>query len=188
MLGLFCITSSLAQFVPDRQPQDVSWGDLLRPIYDAFAGGRYQLMGALAVVLLVAVVKRVFGPKVSWLHSDAGGTGMALVGAVASALAAGLVAPGASITFSLLKASLVVGVTAAGGYAVLKNLLIDPVLRPLAAKTPAWAQPFFNAVFWIFEHPQSDPVQVAETAGAAAVMANPGAGVAGVVGQPTDLK
>ncbi len=183
---LLWATAAAAQGV-DPTVADTSLLDLLRPVYEAFSSGRYALTGALIVVVLTALVKRYLGNRISWLHSDAGGSAMALVASAASALAAGLVAPGATITLSLLERALGVGVTAAGGYAILKNLVIDPILRPLAAKAPGWLQPVFQVVLWVFDHPATDPVPVAEAAGKAAVTAKPGTGVEGVVGKPTDI-
>lgn len=159
--------------------------DIAKAIYDAFTGHHYAYAGALGLILGIALVKRYLGPKVPALHSDAGGTAMALGGAFATALAAGL-AGGGPITLDLLKSSLLVGVGAAGGYAVLKKLVVEPLLKPLAAKAPAWMQPVFSLVFWIFDKP--DPTETATAAGNAAVAANPPAGAESVVGKPTELK
>jgi len=68
---------------------------------------------------------------------------------------------------------------------------MEPILRPLAAKAPAWMQPIFNAVFWIFDHATGSDgaaaIAEAEKAGTAAVDAAPGPGVGGVIGKPKDL-
>jgi hypothetical protein len=161
--------------------------DLLKPVFDAFNGGHYAFAAALLVVALVALVKRCFGDKVPVLHSDAGGSLLAPVTAAAAALATGLGAPGAHVTTDLLKSALLVGAGAAGGYAVIKNLLIDPVLKPLAAKAPAWAQPIFALVFYFFDKP--DPIATATKAGDAAVAAKPAEGVTQATGTKiTELK
>lgn len=174
---------------------DTSILDLARPVFNAFSGGHYAYAAALGIILLVAVLKkasaRYLGDKVvKALHSDAGGSALALAGAAATAMSAGLAAPGATVTFSLLKSALLVGVGAAGGYAVLKNLVIEPILKPLASKAPAWAQPIFTLVFWIFDKPDSVLATEANAAaaGEAAVKANPSPGVAEVLGQPTEVK
>ncbi len=174
----------LAQAAPDP-----SLLDLLRPVYDAFAAHQYGLMGALLVIALVALAKRWGGASFPWLHSDMGGSAMALVVSAATALAAGLGTPGAHVTLELLKTAVFVGLTAAGGYAAIKNLLIDPVLRPLAAKAPAWMQPIFQLVFWVFDKQATNlPVAIAVKAGDAAVIAAPATGAAGIVGTPTEVK
>ncbi len=66
-----------------------------------------------------------------------------------------------------------------------KNLIIEPLLKPLAAKAPAWMQPLFQLVFWVFDKPSA--VATAEAAGKAAVAAAPGAGIAAVAGKPTEV-
>ncbi len=159
----------------------------MKPVYSAFAGGHYAYAGALLVILLVALSKRYLGGTLPWLHSDIGGSTMALLLSGATACAAGLATPGAHLTFGLLKTALLVGAGAAGGFAVIKNLLIEPLLKPLEAKAPAWAKPIFALVLWIFDKP--DATVQAEAAGAAAVKANPPTGIAGATGTtPTDVK
>lgn len=165
---------------------DGSLLDLAKPVYDAFMGGHYAYGAALLVVLMVALAKKYLGDKIPWLHSDAGGSLLALLAAMSAAVAAGLATPGASITLALLKSSLLVGIGAAGGYAMLKNLIIEPLLKPLAAKAPAWMQPLFQLIFWIFDKPS--PTETANAAGDAAVIATPGSGVDGVIGASTDVK
>lgn len=134
--------------------------ELLRPVYDAFAGGHYAYAGALLVIVLVALVKRYAGDSVPFVHTDAGGSLLALVGGVATGLAAGLAAPGATVTPGLLESSALVGVGAAGGYAVLKNTLIDPLLKPLAARAPAWLRPALRVVLFVFDRPSDAKPEV----------------------------
>lgn len=169
-------------------PQDGTL-DIAKAIYSAFAGGHYMYCAALGMILAVALVKRYLGPKINWLHSDAGGSTLALLGSFATAMASGL-ASGGPLTWDLVKSAGMVGIGAAGGYAMLKNLLVEPILKPLAAKAPAWAQSLFQLIFWIFDHGDAaqQATAAATAAGNAAVAANPGQGVSSVVGQPTDVK
>lgn len=172
-----------------------SWLDLARPVYDAFAGHHPALGICLALVLFVALIKRYAGNTSTFgafIHGDAGGSLLVLVGSAATAAASTLGNPGASISLDLLKQALIVGVGAAGGYAMIKSLLIEPILKPLAARAPAWAQPLFSVVFWVFDHPPGkDPAVVqatAITAGQAAVEAKPATGANGIVGAATQVK
>jgi hypothetical protein len=71
-----------------------------------------------------------------------------------------------------------IAVGAAGGYSLVKRLLIDPVLRPLAKRAPVWAQPLFAVVFYIFDRKTS--VQEAEEAGQKAVEEKPAEGMGSV--------
>lgn len=169
-------------------PQDGSL-DVAKTIYDAITGGHYAYAAAAGLVLVVALVKRYLGPKVPWLHSDVGGSLLTLTGAFGGAMATSL-AGGGPVTWSLAKSAIAVGVTAAGGYALIKKLIIEPLIKPLRAKLPPWAQPIFSVVLWIFDKPDA-AAQVeasASAAGDAAVAANPGTGVSGAVGTPTEIK
>lgn len=185
MLG-FAVTAHAATAVV---ADDASILDMARPVYEAFAAHQWSLMGALLVVLLTAVVKRYAGDKIAFLHTNAGGSLLTLIMASATAVSAGIVTPGASITFGLLKTALVVGVTAAGGFAVLKNLLVDPLLKPLVARLPKWAQTLANLVLFAFDHGTGTPpaISTAEKAGSDAVATTSSTGVGGVVGRPGDL-
>lgn len=161
MSRLFVITATAVAFIASFggvalaanaiDPSDGSL-DLAKIIYNAFAGGHYAYAAAIAVILGVALVKRYIGPRVLWLHSDAGGATLALVGSAATALADDL-ANGSPITFAYLESALAVGIAAAGGYSVLKKLLVEPLLIPLRDKMPAWSQWILNAVLWIFDGP-----------------------------------
>lgn len=128
-----------------------TWLDLARPLYDAFVGGHYAFAAAGLVVVLVAAARRYGGQVYPWFHTDAGGAALALVGAAASALVAGLAAPGAAVNLTLLWSALGVGVAAAGGFAIVKHLLVEPWLRPLHDRCPAWLRPVFRTVLWIFD-------------------------------------
>lgn len=162
--------------------------DLLKPVYEAFSGGHYAYAAALGVVVLVALVKRYLAPKFPWLNSDAGGSAMALLAAFGTALASALAAPGATVSLAVLESALLVGVGAAGGYAVIKNLIIDPILVPLEAKAPNWAKPILALVLWIFDKGQA-ALDESVDAGNAAVAAKPATGIAGASGAaPTELK
>jgi hypothetical protein len=166
--------------------------DLLKPVYDAFAGGRYAFAVALGVIAAVALIKRYAGSgKFSaFVHGDTGGSLMALATAMAGAMASGLAAPGAHVTFALVKTGLLVGIGAAGGFAMLKNLVIEPLLKPLAAKAPAWMQPLFALIFFFFDHGDNGAAALAtaQAAGDAAVAAKPAVGIDAVTSAPTDVK
>ncbi len=184
--ALSAVSSGATTQVASTEP---SWLDLARPVYAAFASGHYALTGALVVILVVALLKRYV--DAAWMHSDWGGSLLALVASMATSLSLALALPDAHLTLSSLKIALFVGVTAAGGYAMIKNLLVTPLLKPLAAKAPAWMQPGFQLVFWVFDHQTAAKENVAANAvaaGNAAVAAAPAAGAAGVTGTPTEIK
>lgn len=193
LLGILAVLLSMGGVAFAAETVDPSADgsfDVAKSIFNAFSGGHYAYAGALGLILGVALVKRYLGPKIPWLHSDVGGTSLTLAGSFATAMAAGLAAPTAIITWGLVKTSLLVGVGAAGGYSVIKKLVIEPLIKPLQSKLPAWAQPIFGAVLWIFDKPEAAAVveAKADAAGAAAVTANPGQGVSAELGKPTEIK
>lgn len=158
--------------------------ELLKPVYEAFAHGQKLYAGMLALVALVALAKRYLAPRVKFLQTDAGGAAMALVGSFGAAMAASL-AGGMGVSFAMVKTAIWVAVGAAGGYSLVKKLVVDPVLRPLAKLAPAWMQPIFYVIFWAFDRPT--PVEQAEADGASAVAAHPGGGLDAVTGKPEDV-
>lgn len=166
---------------------DASVLELLRPVYDAFAGHQPALGAALGLIALTALTKRYFGNRVPWLHTDAGGSLLALSLAASTAAATGLAVPGATVTFALIKSALLVGVGAAGGYTMIKHLIIEPLLPRL----PAWLRTLLTPLLWIFDgsgKPAEVKIAEAIAAGNAAVVASPAQGLVSVVGTPTEIK
>lgn len=165
-------------------PEDGSVLDLLAPIVDAFRGGNYPLGGALAIVLAVALARRYGTEYIPWLGTKAGAALMVLVGSFGGALAAALSAPGAVLSFAMVKSATAIAVGAAGGYTLIKDLVVDPLTRSAwyRERAPGWLKAIVSVVLWVFRSPS--PVARAEAAGQAAVDAKPPSGAAGVVGAP----
>ena len=180
-------------------PASGSLLDLAKPVYAAITAGHYIACAALALILAMAAARRYLPslPKVGasigkFLSSDAGNAISTLVisfaGAVATGTAAGVHWGGLST--HLLWTSLLVGVTAVGGYEVLLHLFAAPVLAKIEAKLPAWARPLVSLLLAVFnkDSGNAQALAKAQAAGQAAVVANPAPGVAGVIGQPTEIK
>jgi len=185
LLGVFTATAFAANAV---SPDDQSWLELLKPVYEAFMRGEKLYAGMLALVAAVALTKRYAPEKwgiAKFVHSDPGGALLTLVasfgGAMATAISAGSL-PG----WAMAKTAMLIAVGAAGGYSIIKKLLVEPFLRPWAAKAPAWLRIPLNAVLWIFDRPM--PVAKAEAAGQAAVDANPAGGVEAVTGKAREVE
>lgn len=109
--------------------------DLAKALFEAISQGRWDLVAALVVVLIVLVVRR-FGPsKIPFLRTDAGGVilvlATALSGAVASALAAGQV-----FSLALLYTAFKIAAAAAGGYSMIKKLVWPLILKLFGTKKP----------------------------------------------------
>ena len=194
-VGLLAFSgAAFAQAAATQATDTTSWLDILqtalRPVYDAFSGGHYAYAAALLVIALVALAKRYLAPKYPILTTNAGGAAMALTAATATAMATALAVPDAAVSLDLVKSALLVGVGAAGGYAMIKALVIDPLIKPLAAKAPLWMQPLFSLVLWIFDKSAASAhaAEDAAKAGDAAVADKPAGGLVVVVGKPTEIK
>lgn len=170
-------------------PEDGSLTDLARPIFDEIMKGNYIAAAALTLILAVALVKRYAPGKFGeFVHSDPGGSLMTLLmsfgGAIATATMGGI-----PWTWDMLPAAGKVAFFAAGGYVLIKKLVVEPVLKPLSRKTPVWMTPLWSMLFWMFDKKvsEADTLASAKLAGDTAVLANPGAGTESVVGTPKDL-
>lgn len=157
--------------------------DLAKPVLSAILSGQYAYAAALALVLAVAAARRYGGARFPFLRSDAGGASLALVGGIGGALVNSLAA-GGGVSLALLWSALLVAVGAAGGYSLIKRLIVTPILEPLAARAPAPIRAVLGVILWAF---RSNAAADATAAGNAAVVASPSSGVAGIVGEPRDF-
>lgn len=170
------------------EPTDGSLLDLLKPVLDAFRGGQYVYAGALALVLAVAAVKHYGGNRFPWLLSDIGSSILALLGSFAATLSVAL-GTGSKLGLGLLWTAGGVAVAAAGGYSLIKKLVIEPLIASNWYKNaPSWVVTGMDVVLWIFGEATSSPIPAAEKAGTDAVAAHPAGGTAAVVGTPTEIK
>ncbi len=171
-------------------PDDGSLLDLARPVLDAVMHGQYWLGASLALVLLVTAFKRYApaGKLQDFAHSDAGASILVLLLSFGGALATALLAAGTNaVSLALLWAALKVALGAAGGYALIKNLLVDPLMNTAwyQNSAPAWLKSVMMLLMWAFVKPT--PTEVATDAGNDAVNSNPPTGADGPAGTPTDL-
>lgn len=165
-------------------PSDGSLLDMLRPVIDAVTSGHYAAASAALLILAIALTRRYLAPHWAFLGTDAGGALLTLVGSLGAGLAT--VVAGGPLTVSGAWTAVTIAVGAAGGYTILNKLL-----SPLEAKAPAWMQPIFRLVTWIFDEvAPGNPGAVAASAAAgdAAVAAKPAQGAASSVGEVTELK
>lgn len=173
MLAGFMVSAQAAQ---SMSPDDGSILDLAKPVFDELMKGHFVASAALALILCVALVKRYAPGKVGdFVHSDAGGSLTSLLMAFGGALATATIG-GAPWTWAMLWTAATVAVTASGGYVLLKKLVVEPILKPLSTKTPAWMAPAWGLIFWIFDK-RIAAAEAAQKAGDAAVVANPPTGV-----------
>lgn len=162
--------------------------ELLRPVYDAFRAGHHIAAGALALIFVVAVLKRYAPGKLGkFVHSDVGGVLSALLISFAGAIAAATGA-GQPWSWSILWTAGGIAFAAAGGYAMIKKLLVEPLLASSwwKNKAPAWLKACAQVVLWIFDKPAAaaEEISKAEKAGQDAVDASPSSGAEGIAGKP----
>jgi hypothetical protein len=171
-------------------PDDGTLLDLARPVFDAVMHGQYWLGASLALVLAVAAFKRYApaGALQDFAHSNAGASLLVLLGSFGGALATALLAVGSNgITLALAWTALKVALVAAGGYTLLKNVIVDPLMASSWYQTsaPEWLKSIMMLLLWVFLKPS--PVVAAADAGNTAVNENPPTGADGSTGTPTDL-
>lgn len=165
-----------------------SLSDLLQPVWDAATHGHWWLAGSLALVAAVALFKRYAPGKArAWSHTDTGASILVLVGSFGGALATGLITAGTdAISTSLVVPALKVAFGAAGGYALIKTLVVGPLLGSMLwQRVPGVIRtPVEFALRFVFSKP--DVAAEAEAAGDQAVADKPAAGADDVL-PPTDL-
>lgn len=93
---------------------------LAQVVMQAVQSGNKGLIVAAALVVLIAVVKKV-APNVAWLQSDKGGALTVLLSSIGGAVSTGIMA-GKPFSVALLLSGLKVGFMAAGGFATLTKL------------------------------------------------------------------
>ncbi len=166
---------------------DTSLLELGKPVLDAILAGKPGLAAALALVFVAAALRRYGGKRIAFLNTDAGGALLVLLGAFGGAAASKLYAGGAW-SLGLAWMAFQMAAATAGGYSLIKRLLVDPLLRPYVSKRmPQWLRvPVEIGLAWLFSKP--DPVAEAVAAGDAAVKRAPSAGVAGVIGETREIK
>lgn len=174
-------------------PDDGSLLDLARPVFDQIMKGHYIAAAAFALVLAVALVKRYhfFGAKFdAFVHSDAGGALTTLVMSFGGAVATATMGD-APWHWSMLWMSATVAFAAAGGYTIVKKLLVEPLRASTwyQTKAPEWFKAAMQVVLWIFDKKNAgaDVQTDATKAGDAAVAANPPGGADAVVGKPEEF-
>lgn len=130
-------------------PPEMTPESLAPLVLQAIQSGNWSLLASLALIALVWLARRYGGRFLPVLTTARGGAALALAGGIGGAVATALAA-GAPVSVALLLKGLSVGLTAAGGWTVVRKL--------------------------IFGDQAGEAIQRAEVAGqAAAVAAEPGA-------------
>jgi hypothetical protein len=184
-IGLPVLTA--LAFVATSVAVDPDGLDLLQPVVDALRTGRPVLAAALMLVVAAALVRRYGSARFPVLNSELGSAATVLVGSFGAAAASAMTG-GSEPSWGLAWQALVVAVGASGGYSLLKQLVVDPLLRPLARKAPAWARPVIEVFLWPFTHvPKKDRIEAAVIAGEIAAQKTPPQGLRKVTGKPRDV-
>lgn len=157
--------------------------DLASAILKAVQGGNYVLAAALALVVTVGLVRQ-FSPW-SWVRTDLGAS-LLLFGASFGGALATTAASWTAPTWALVYAAFKVGYLAAGGFTVLKKLVL-PLLGVLSNKVEWLKKPLELVTKIISTGIGTSPIRKAELAGQTAVKSKPGVGISGVIGEPKDV-
>lgn len=172
-LPITAVVFFLLSFVGTRlaMAEGESLSELAGPIYDAIMGGQYAYAAALAVVLVVAMLRRYGGARWPALSHKLVAPLLVFAASFAGSLATAFAA-GEAVGSATLWPALKIAVMGAGGYAMLK-----PYFTWLSGKAPAWARPLFGILDAIFSaRSKAAKVAAAKAAGDAAVAANPSKG------------
>lgn len=94
---------------------------ILQMLLDAVKSGQWLLVGSLGLVVLVWALRQFGGKWMPFLKTDRGGALLAVASGLCTYTATALIS-GAAFSLQMLLAGLEMGVTAAGGYAILKKL------------------------------------------------------------------
>jgi hypothetical protein len=123
----------------------------IQDIESAWHVGHHAYAGALVLVLAVALARRYLGPRWPFLHTDAGSAVLVLLGSFGGALVTAL-SGGTPLTPTIAETAAGVAVIAAGGYGMLKNLLVTPVLCRWEAQAGPRTKMLLRCVLWVFCH------------------------------------
>lgn len=188
-LGLLGFTVT-AHAATAALPADGSLGDMAKPIFDAVMGGHWFLGAALALVFLCTVAKRYGGSRFPFLNTDVGGAVLVLVGSFGGAIVTGLAAVGTdAFSWSVMYSAGTFALVAAGGYSLIKKLLVEPLMASVwyQTKAPSWLKAVMSLATWIFTKPADAALATATAAGQAAVDAKPAIGFESKIGKPEGL-
>lgn len=107
--------------------------DLGGVFLSALSGGKYALLGAVSLLALVLVARKVGAKYVPWLATPRGGAVLSVALTTLTPLVTQLGA-GAALTVGLLLQCLTLGLSASGLWSVAKNVTAPPPL-PTEAQT-----------------------------------------------------
>lgn len=113
-----CASVAFGAGIPD--PSDPS--AFVSALSAAITARRWGVLAALLVIALVWLARRYAPQKWPWLRTDRGGAVLALVGSVLVTVCADL-ASGHAFSVAWLLDAIMLGMTAAGGYAVVRKII-----------------------------------------------------------------
>lgn len=186
VLAAFFTATAFAGAAAAASPDDPAMSEMLKAVLDALRGHQYPFAASLALVFAVALTRRYGAKKWPALAGDMGGAVLTLLGAFGGAMAAAL-GSGSALSGSLAWTATGIAVSAAGGYTLIKKLIVDPMLASAwyRTKAPEWLKAVLGVALWVFTKP--DVGAQATAAGDAAVKAKPSTGADGTVGKPDEF-
>jgi hypothetical protein len=114
--------AAFAQLSPDSGTDALVAG-----VIQAIQSGNVGLAVVVALMLVVALIRKVAAPKVAFLAGDVGGTLLNFV-TVALVMVTGPVSAGGALTLAVVKTAVLTAFATSGGWTMLKRVLFNPLL------------------------------------------------------------
>ena len=144
-----------AAAVADPSAQAVP--DLLAMLYAAVTGGQWYYAASISLVALVALARKYGGDRFPFFHTDQGAALLVLLGSFGGMMVSNL-ADHAAPTWGMVSTAFGIAFGAAGGYAMVKTLIVLPYLVPLRGHLPAPLSWLLEGVLYFFDHSPAAPV------------------------------
>jgi len=116
-------------------PSPDELGGFVEAVAKAVGAKDWRLLGGLASILVVWVLRKFLAPHVKWFGTDRGGACMALIVGVLGAVGHVLMSS-QPWGFQMISDAVVMAVTAAGGWAMMKKLVSPSDKAPASPEAP----------------------------------------------------
>lgn len=140
--------------------------ELVRLLWVAITGGEFISIVVALLVIISSLLAR-FGVHLSkWFGTGAGRAVITLLVAFSGGLSSAL-AVGTPITWGVLRTVIVFALTAAGGYSLIKALIVEPLTPWMRDRAPEWLRLIWRGLTWVYDRlvkPEPSPLPLAKVA------------------------
>jgi len=124
--------------------------ELARLLWVAVSGGEFVSIAVAILVMLSALLAR-FGVRLTrWFGTSGGRAVITLLVTFFGGLSAALAA-GTEVTWAVLRTVFVFAATTAGGYSLIKALVIEPLTPWMRDRAPDWLHLIWRGVSWVYD-------------------------------------